>query len=62
MWNGTDLMVDKTTSHLVDEGGEAVVEGLDLLLFLHFDCTDVRIQVELQWLQEAPVHHQSVER
>lgn len=49
-------------SHLTDEGGEAVIQGLDLLLLLHFDCMDVWIQVELQGLQELSVHHQSIDR
>lgn len=53
--------VDKTVSHLIDEGSKAVIEGLDLLLFLHFDSMNVWIQVKLHGLQEAPVCHDSSE-
>lgn len=48
-------------SHLIDEGGEVVIEGLDLLLLLYSDCTNIGIQVKLQWLQKAPVHHHRVD-
>lgn len=56
------VKAEKAVSHLIDEGGEAVIQGLDLLFLLQFDCMDVWIQVELQRLQEVPVHRQSIDR
>ncbi|TNN53917.1 hypothetical protein EYF80_035894 [Liparis tanakae] len=43
-------------AHLVDEGGEAVVEGLDLLLLLGADHLDVGVDLQVQGGQQAPVH------
>jgi len=45
-----------TSPHLVDEGSEAVVEGLDLLLLVGADHLDVGVNLKVQGGQKAPVH------
>ena len=42
-------------AHLVDEGGELVVQGLDLLALLLAHLLDGGVDVHLQWGQQALV-------
>ena len=44
-----------TGTNLVNEGGEAVVEGLDLLLLLGADTVDVGVDLQVQRGQQALV-------
>lgn len=46
---------DKKATHLVNEAGEAVVQGLDLLFFLSTDSLDGGVDVEVQGGQQALV-------
>lgn len=48
--------------NLVDEGGEAVVEGLDLLLLLGADSLDGGVNIQVQRGQQAPVDLDSCDR
>lgn len=43
----------KGPAHLVNEGGEPVVEGLDLLPFLGPDLLDLRVNLHVEWRQQA---------
>lgn len=45
----------RPSSHLVDEGGKFVVEGLDLLPLLCPHLLDLRVDVQLEGCQQALV-------
>ena len=45
----------KWATHLVNEAGKAVVEGLDLLFLLGTDSLDVGVDLEVQRGQQARV-------
>lgn len=42
-----------TETNLIDEGGEAVVQGLDLLLLLGADGLDAGVDLQVQRIQNA---------
>ena len=45
----------KTATHLVNEAGEAVVQGLDLLLLLGTDSVDHGVDINVHGGQQALV-------
>lgn len=42
-------------SHLVDEGGKFIVEGLDLILLILTDTLDVGVNLQVERFQKALV-------
>lgn len=51
-----------TSTHLVNEGSETVVEGLDLLFLLGADNLNVRVDLKVQRSQEALVEGDGLNR
>ena len=46
---------DQGAAHLVDEGGKLVVKELDLLTLLSPDLLDLRVNLHVEWGQQALV-------